>query len=78
MASCEFFAKCSFLYDQLADKPATAKLYKNSYCCGEIHKCARYRVFKMLGRAFVPEDLYPNEMDRADAIIADAKGQASG
>ncbi|MBN2416042.1 hypothetical protein JXO52_09380 [bacterium] len=70
MNECEVLATCPFFNDRMAEKPATAGLFKNRYCLGDNTNCARYMVFKTLGRAAVPVDLYPNQEERARAILA--------
>lgn len=69
MADCELLAGCIFFNDKMAKKPSTAELFKIRYCRGDCTKCARYMVFKALGRPKVPPDLYPNAVDRAEEII---------
>jgi len=47
------------------------RLYKRRYCEGEKTECARYLVYKELGRESVPVDLYPNMHDRAEKIVSE-------
>lgn len=49
--------------------PANAELTKMKYCQGEYTECARYMVFKALGKPRVPDDLFPREKERAEEII---------
>jgi hypothetical protein len=53
----------------MANKPATAEIYKKQFCRGEFSQCARYTVFKKLGRDAVPSDLFPNMIERALEVI---------
>jgi hypothetical protein len=69
MADCECLAGCPFFNDRMAEKPATAELFKIRYCRGDFSICARYMVFKTLGKPKVPADLYPNDVDRANGIL---------
>lgn len=69
MADCVCIPTCIFFNDRMSNMPATADVFKNRYCHGDCHACARFRVFKALGRESVPSDLYPNEHDRADIIL---------
>jgi hypothetical protein len=73
MADCEFLKGCIFFNDKMATKPATAELFKTIYCRGDFARCARYLVVKAIGREQVPKDLYPNDAERAEKIIAEAK-----
>ena len=69
MAACQLIETCIFFNDKMSNMPATADVFKNRYCRGDAHSCARYRVFEKLGRTSVPPDLYPNEHDRADIVL---------
>lgn len=69
MADCELAGTCIFFNDKMANMPAMSGMFKDRYCRGDWAACARYRVFEKLGRPAVPADLYPNERDRADALL---------
>ena len=71
MAKCECLEKCPFFNDKMQDTPATANMMKSKYCLGNFEECARYMVFKALGREKVPTNLFPNMRDKAKAIIAE-------
>ncbi|MBN1648272.1 MAG: hypothetical protein JW874_09580 [Spirochaetales bacterium] len=73
MADCECLPGCPFFNDRMGSKPATADLYKMQYCKSDFETCARYMVFKALGKPAVPGDLYPNQKDRATEILQNAK-----
>ena len=73
MPECELLARCPFFNEQMADMPATAQRCKEQYCRGDNSRCARYMVFKALGRECVPSDLFPNEEARARQVIAQAR-----
>ena len=70
MADCECLAGCIFFNDKMAERPATANVYKRRFCQEDNANCARYMVFKAIGKGSVPPDLYPNQQDRAKKIIA--------
>jgi hypothetical protein len=72
MADCECLAKCPFFHDRMANMPSMADIYKQRYCKEDNFLCARYRVFKALGRESVPSDMFPNELDRANDMVATA------
>ncbi len=72
MADCECLAKCPFFNDKMANMPSMAEMMKNRYCRDEYHTCARYRVFKALGREAVPLDLFPNQPENAEVLLASA------
>jgi hypothetical protein len=54
----------------MADMPAMSGMYKKRYCQGDFSNCARYMVFKAKGLEFVPKDMFPNQQERAQVIIA--------
>lgn len=70
MADCECLSGCRFFNDKMANMPSISEMFKKSYCKGDNSKCARYVVFKALGRPKVPENLFPNQLDIAEHIIA--------
>jgi hypothetical protein len=70
MTTCECLAGCPFFNDKMANMPAMANLFKKSYCeGGDFGKCARYIVFKALGKPNVPADLFPNQAERANELV---------
>ncbi len=71
--SCELLKTCPFYTDKMDIESGLGKLYKNRYCLGDKTECARYMVYKALGRDAVPVDLYPNMHDRANKIISQSK-----
>ena len=72
MADCELLAGCIFFNDKMTSMPATANLMKTNYCHGNSKGCARYMVFEKLGRPKVPQDLFPEDVERANRIIQSA------
>ncbi len=70
MANCECLAGCPFFNDKMPDTEGLGAMIKKKYCLGDNSNCARYMVFKKLGKAAVPVNLYPNMQDRAREIIA--------
>lgn len=71
MPNCECLAGCIFFNDKMKERTAMSDLYKNKYCLGDNSKCARYMVFKKLGKPAVPENLFPNMTDRAKQILSE-------
>ncbi len=70
MANCECLPTCPFFNDKMANKPGTAEMIKKKYCLGDNTECARYIVFKKIGKANVPADLFPNQKDNALRLVA--------
>jgi hypothetical protein len=52
--------------------PAIAAGLKKRFCLNEFETCARYMIFRKLGKPAVPADLYPNQRTRAEGILASA------
>jgi hypothetical protein len=76
MADCECLGGCIFFNDRMDNMPAVAAVYKTQYCRGSSAGCARYRVFKALGRGAVPPTLFPNRLDLAEKLIAGASAES--
>jgi len=73
MADCECLAGCIFFNEKMKDMPATAEILKTKFCRGNNTLCARFIIFKELGREKVPFDLFPNQNDRAQEILKKEK-----
>lgn len=71
MVDCELLAGCLFFNDEMPMESGLGTIYKQKYCQGSNEECARYMVFKELGREKVPTNLYPNMTDRARKIISE-------
>lgn len=68
---CRNLDTCPFFLNRMKSMPATAELMKNRYCKDDYSSCARYLVSSTVGKKLVPEDLYPNQHERARRIIAE-------
>ena len=73
MADCSLLETCPFFCGGMQDMPSQAELFRELYCRGGHDICARHMIFKRLGREAVPNNLFPNEVNRANVIIADAR-----
>lgn len=69
MADCQSLSGCPFFNGRMANMPSMAESYKKHYCHGEHSQCARAMVSKALGKAHVPGDLFPNQVERAQKLI---------
>ncbi len=69
MAECELFDRCKFFIERMGDMPATSVLLKERYCRGAHALCARFMVFRSLGKEHVPPNLTPSDMTRAKSLI---------
>ena len=70
MTDCECINSCPFINDRMANEPGTAEGLKREYCQGDYTTCARFMVFKALGKPKVPVDMFPSQVDRAKKVIA--------
>lgn len=61
MANCDFVGSCTFFNDVVYGFPAIADYLKSKYCAGNHVECARYTIFKELGKEKVPKGLFPLE-----------------
>lgn len=67
--TCERLDVCSFfLYEMKVE--SIANRFKNKYCHTCKEACAIYMIVSEMGQDAVPQDLYPNEYDRALDILA--------
>lgn len=65
MKVCELLAQCTVLNEEPANMPSTARALKSRYCLGSgCRACARYIIFRKLGKEKIPADLLPNQHDR--------------
>ncbi len=69
MAQCECLEGCPFFHDKMENMPSMAETYKNKYCLGDFEECARYIVFSKKGKPAVPKNLFPNQKEKALAIV---------
>ena len=69
MPECALTPGCIFFNDKMADMPAMSSMMKNIYCKDKFETCARFQVVQAVGREKVPADLFPNQLDRAVAVI---------
>jgi hypothetical protein len=67
MADCELLAVCA-LFAKIKDLPKTAAQLATTYCYGDNRGCARLWVASSGVRP--PDDLFPNEQDRALRILS--------
>jgi len=71
MADCELLTTCIFFNDHMTEMPTMSTIMKQRYCKGSNSQCARYMVFRNLGREAVPGDLYPSQAERAEEILGE-------
>ncbi|MCD4829102.1 MAG: hypothetical protein K8R90_06705 [Candidatus Cloacimonetes bacterium] len=69
MPDCSLVTGCPFFNDRMKGLEAVKNMLKKKYCHGDFDNCARYMVFKKLGRSAVPADLAPNQQARAKQLL---------
>ena len=70
MAECECLPECLFFNNGMAGIPAAADMFNKKYCRGDFQQGARHRVFTSPGRDQVPDDLFRDNRERAEKIMA--------
>ncbi len=76
MSQCECIEVCPFFRDRLGALPGLANMLRQQYCFLSNSRCARYRIVQTLGKEHVTFDLFPNDIARADSILAEADAAA--
>ena len=70
MPECPRLPGCAFFNNKLKALPATAEMAKKSFCRANYEGCARYLVARYPGLCAVPDDLYPDQVERARELLA--------
>jgi hypothetical protein len=80
MAECERLKECPYFEgDLMKEVKEIVRLRQEKYCKDDNMLCARYIVFKALGKENVPADLLPIQVDRAKELIEEKKsGEGEG
>jgi hypothetical protein len=74
MSSCEYIQECPlFNNSNVRNMTELIEELKAAYCLGEQTQCARYNVFKALGKKAVPELMLPTQYAWAKQILRDSK-----
>ena len=70
MVECKSLSGCIFFNDKMPNMPTTANLFKQEYCKTNFKACARFIVSKTLGKLSLPNDLFPNQEEKAKILIS--------
>ncbi|MFC2155629.1 hypothetical protein ACFLRB_03965 [Acidobacteriota bacterium] len=73
MLGCERLDKCPMMNDSKIGTPSDFEKVKEKYCTDNYENCARYMVLSAVGGDFVPNDLLPEQVEKAKEIIAEAQ-----
>lgn len=73
MIECQIAKSCPF-YKKSANsqQAAVSQWLKSQYCRGNFAMCARHTIHEAMGLEYVPADLFPNEVMRANQIVSQA------
>jgi hypothetical protein len=77
MAACAELATCRFLTVLMKDLPDVAELFQRRYCRMAHEDCARVRIRRLAPEAAIPDDLFPNQIERV-AEFAGPEGDGAG
>ncbi|MFW9972273.1 MAG: hypothetical protein ACFFDF_18960 [Candidatus Odinarchaeota archaeon] len=69
MVDCKKLSGCIFFNDKMENMPVTADLFKQVFCKKKYNECARFIVATALGQHCVPNDLFPNQDEKAKKLI---------
>jgi hypothetical protein len=69
MGKCEYSDECPFFKGKIANRPFLSSTYRNYYCHKDYSKCARHMVAVASGKAKIPFDLFPDQVNTAGEII---------
>ena len=72
---CVLLSECAFFNDKLKEMPAMSEVLKERFCMGDNRACARYIVYLKAGKARVPKDLFPNNIDMVERILKELEEQ---
>lgn len=77
MSRCDYFENCEINNDNCSEncncsinRPMSIiKHYQRKYCKFDSEMCARYKVRTEVGKKYLPSDLLPTNLKRAEEII---------
>lgn len=73
MIECQIARSCPLYRGQKDSQTAAVSNWlKTQYCRGNFAMCARHTVHEAMGQEYIPADLFPNELIRANQILSQA------
>ncbi len=69
MPDCRYLPGCIFFNGRMNNMPSTGSLYRRRYCKSDWAQCARFMVCEELGTGAAPDDLFPNDVERAKRVL---------
>ena len=74
MPDCECLKDCLYFKSAIFDEiDGMREIRQQKYCKGDNSTCARYMIFKALGKEYVPKNLLPSQVEKAKEIIEQNK-----
>lgn len=68
MTQCKYYVDCPA--NCSVERPMSViEYFHRTYCQGNPSKCARFKVKEKAGKDSLPDDLLPNNFERANKII---------
>lgn len=74
-SKCKYLGRCAFFTKSKLNMPSMLEFYKRKYCLSDYSVCARYKVYSSILKCRVPDDLYPNEVERVEEILRKEKSR---
>jgi hypothetical protein len=68
-SKCPVLEVCRFFNDIIENVPSISETLKKQYCLGDNSECARFRIFREIGKEHLPDDVFPHEMEKAEKLI---------
>ncbi len=72
MSQCEFSEACPFFQGKMDINQGLGAMFRKNYCENKYTECARYMVRVKKGKGSVPENLYPNMVDRVNDLLEES------
>ena len=71
MSDCPLLPTCLFFNDKMPNMPLMTEIMKETHCRRDNSRCARFLSVQPRGAGGLPVDLYPNDIERAEAYVSD-------
>jgi len=69
MNKCPVLEQCRFFNNIIEDVPSISEALKEQYCLCDHSGCARFFIFREIGKEHLPDDVFPHEMEKAEKIV---------
>jgi hypothetical protein len=69
MATCSKLETCAFYQTAFDEENVFANRLKQIYCLDREDLCIRDVISELIGKEYVPDDLYPNDIEKGKDIL---------